>query len=61
MTDDQIRDAWRKAKHRQLASGYATQIDRRNAATLRDRLRRGLALTPSQLDFLKRVEAIIAN
>ena len=53
MTDNEIRESWRRAKIAQLESGYATGADRRIAANLRSRRHR---LTAEQIKFCEMVE-----
>lgn len=58
-TEQRIAADWRKATEDHLASGYATQWDRRTARTIRKRQTEGIGVTTEQLAFAERVEEIV--
>ena len=58
-TEQRIAADWQKAKEASLASGYATQWDRRTARTIRQRQAEGIDVTEAQLAFAERVEEIV--
>jgi len=58
-TEQRIAADWQQAKEAGLASGYATQWDRRTARTIRKRQTEGIGVTAEQLAFAERVEEIV--
>ncbi len=60
-TERRIATEWAAAKRKQLASGYATQWDRKTARLIRQRQRDGIGVSEEQLAFAAHVEALIAK
>ena len=58
-TEQRIATDWQRAKEASLASGYATQWDRRTARTIRQRQTEGIGVTGEQVAFAERVEEIV--